>query len=199
MSFRRLRQFTAASVVAPSLALSAGTAAVAAAPPAAAVGTAIDSAVGLVSERLALAEDVAGAKWRNRSPIRDAVQAATVVESAVQQGDSRGLPRDYVSAVFTDQIAASESVQYFLHSQWSTQRNPDPAVADLPKLRASLASLTPRILDSLGAVAAAEDGTACRSAADRSTDRQITERGWHDQRGVALRFATSRLCPTATP
>ncbi|ADG79899.1 chorismate mutase OS=Tsukamurella paurometabola (strain ATCC 8368 / DSM / CCUG 35730 / CIP 100753/ JCM 10117 / KCTC 9821 / NBRC 16120 / NCIMB 702349 /NCTC 13040) OX=521096 GN=Tpau_3314 PE=4 SV=1 [Tsukamurella paurometabola] len=161
--------------------------------------TAPVAVVDLLGQRLALAEEVAATKWRERRPVRDAAQADAVVRSAVAQGRQRDLDEQYVTAVFSDQIAASESVQFALHGRWSIDRTADPKPGDLVTVRSTLAALTPRILDSLRALETDARGVgACEADVRSATQQQIDARRWSDERGAALRFAVSRLCPSRT-
>jgi chorismate mutase len=90
------------------------------------VGTAraqspIDSLQPLVepsAQRLAIAEQVALAKWDSQAAVEDAPREAQVISGAVRNGESKGLDRTFISSFFRDQIEANKVIQYSLLADW---------------------------------------------------------------------------------
>jgi chorismate mutase len=74
--------------------------------------------VEISARRLAVAEQVALAKWDSRLPVEDPSREAQVIESAVKQGESAGLNTMFVSNFFRAQIEANKTVQYHLLADW---------------------------------------------------------------------------------
>jgi chorismate mutase len=74
--------------------------------------------VEISARRLALAEQVALAKWDNHTPVEDPSREAKVIESAVKQGQSAGLDGTFVSNFFRAQIEANKTAQYYLLADW---------------------------------------------------------------------------------
>lgn len=154
-----------------------------------------DEAVELLSQRLALAEDVAKSKWNNGSQIHDPERAESVLRSAVNQARENNLDEIYIRNVFQDQIAASESVQYSLFSHWSLDRGTNPPVGDIDSVRVKLTDLTDDIINSLKKINREGTGKGqCSVEIAAATERKIQINQWHDGRGDALRFATERVC-----
>jgi chorismate mutase len=67
---------------------------------------------------LALAREVALAKWDTRSPVEDPTREAQVIAAAAKDGESKGLDRTFVSNFFAAQIEANKLVQYSLLAEW---------------------------------------------------------------------------------
>jgi chorismate mutase len=78
----------------------------------------LEPLVEISARRLALAEDVALAKWDTRTPVEDAPREEQVIISAVKEGESKGLDGTFVSDFFRAQIEANKVVQYSLLSEW---------------------------------------------------------------------------------
>lgn len=66
------------------------------------------------ARRLAIAEQVALAKWDTGTPVEDAAREAQVIASATKAGESRGLDPASVSNFFRAQIEANKLLQYSL-------------------------------------------------------------------------------------
>lgn len=81
------------------------------------------------------ADPVAATKWLNGGPITDPARAQQVLDAVADDAQSSGLPGDYVTTVFRDQINATEAIQYSRFSWWKL----DPAAAPVtaPDLSAS--------------------------------------------------------------
>jgi chorismate mutase len=62
--------------------------------------------------RLAIAEQIALAKWDSGTPVEDASREAEVIANAVKMGDSRGLDQATTSNFFRAQVEANKLVQY---------------------------------------------------------------------------------------
>jgi chorismate mutase len=70
------------------------------------------------ARRLAIAEQVALAKWDSHAAVEDPHREAQVVMSAVKDGESKGLDGKFVAEFFRAQIEANKLVQYSLLAQW---------------------------------------------------------------------------------
>jgi chorismate mutase len=91
----------------------------------------VDTAV----ERLQTAEPVAAIKWRTRGSIEDPQRVQQVLHAVAADAASRGIDRDYVTGIFTDQIHATEAIEYARFAQWKL--DPDSAPHTAPDLSAS--------------------------------------------------------------
>lgn len=99
-----------------------------------------DPLFGLVdaaAHRLQTADPVAASKWLTGGSITDPARVAQVLAAVARQAESVGVPADFVTTAFTDQINATEAIEYNRFSWWKF----DPAAAPLaaPDLSASRA------------------------------------------------------------
>ena len=90
--------------------------------------------VEISAQRLAIAEQVALAKWDSGTPVEDAAREAQVIASATEAAESRGLDAAWVSNLFRAQIEANKLVQYSLLAVWRRLgKAPDHTPVDLGK------------------------------------------------------------------
>ncbi len=99
------------------------------------------------TQRLQTADPVAASKWLNGGPITDPARVQQVLATVSAEAESLSLPSDYVTRVFTDQINATEAIQYSRFSWWKL----DPAAAptsapDLSSSRALIDGLNQRMV-----------------------------------------------------
>jgi chorismate mutase len=109
-----------------------------------AAGEPLYDLVDTATQRLQTADPVAASKWLSGAPITDPTRVQQVLQSVAADAESAGAPSDFVTSVFTDQINATEAIQYSRFSWWKL--NPADAPAWAPDLSASRA-----LIDSLNA------------------------------------------------
>jgi cyclohexadienyl dehydratase len=104
-----------------------------------------------IDQRLLLAQAVARAKWNVQAPVEDLQREAQVIQAAVKQGATLGLPDRWVETVFRAQIEASKIVQRELFAQWTAQHAGkfDDAPDLARTVRPELDRITTQILRSL--------------------------------------------------
>lgn len=180
-----------------SLAL-AGLALLAAVPAHADDGAPSDDLVGLVDTatvRLLTADDVAANKWITGGSITDPARVQQVLAAVAAAAELAGVPTEFVSKVFADQIDATEAVQYSRFSWWKF--DPDAAPLDAPDLSASRAlidELNRRMVTEI-----AQDWTLLRSP-DCAAALETAKAGVAGRRGLdplyrqALDVATRSYC-----
>jgi chorismate mutase-like protein len=96
-----------------------------------------------MARRLALAHDVAWAKWATGLPVRDPERERAVVERAVLQAEAAGLDPVAVSRFIAAQIEASCIQQEFWMSKWRSGSGlppGDPPTVDSLRTRIDLAT-----------------------------------------------------------
>ena len=93
----------------------------------------IDAAV----QRLQTADPVAATKWLTGAAITDPVRVEQVLETVSTDAETAGVPGDYMTALFTDQINATEAIQYSRFAAWKLDPTTAPDTA--PELEASRA------------------------------------------------------------
>jgi chorismate mutase len=99
-------------------------------------GAHLDRLVELVIQRLALAQDVAAVKIRQRRPIDDPVRELEILESAARALNAPRSGRRLGIQFVRDQIEASKVIQRGLHHRW--YRHPEEVPAADPDLGAEV-------------------------------------------------------------
>ena len=124
-------------------------------------GDAIQRLVETSAQRLAIAEQVALAKWDKGIPVEDASREAQVIAHAVMAGQSRGLDQQLVSNFFRAQIEANKLVQYALLAEWRrVGKAPDHRPVDLAN------TIRPELDEvDIALIAELEESTAIRASA----------------------------------
>jgi chorismate mutase len=89
--------------------------------------------------RLQTADPVAASKWLSMGSIEDRARADQVLATVSDDAVSAGIDADYVRRVFTDQINATEAVEYGRFSEWKL--NPSAAPTTAPDLSASRSAI----------------------------------------------------------
>ena len=107
------RNRTAALLVVGSLLVGAFPA-TASAEPASPLYRLVDTA----AQRLATADPVAAFKWINGGPITDGQRANQVLDAVSADATAHSIDQQYVRTVFTDQINATEDIEYARFGQW---------------------------------------------------------------------------------
>ena len=95
--------------------------------------------VDAATQRLQTAEPVAASKWRTGGSIEDPQRVEQVLRSVSADATGRRVDVDYVRRIFTDQIDATEAIEYTRFAQWKLDPASSPAVA--PDLAASRATI----------------------------------------------------------
>jgi len=124
-------------------------------PVSAAADTATEPLYDLVdtaTQRLQTADPVAASKWLSGAPITDPTRVQQVLQNVAADAESAGAPSDFVMTVFTDQINATEAIQYTRFSWWKL--NPADAPVSAPDLSASRALIDDLNAAMVGQIAA---------------------------------------------
>ncbi|AMO99880.1 putative chorismate mutase [Collimonas arenae] len=109
----------------------------------------IDQLLILIDQRLAVAPQVAKAKWNSGAAINDPPREKLILEDVVTQAD--GLDPAFVRKFFQAQFDASKALQQELQDQWRAEgRDKFDQVADLGRdVRPVLDKLTPQLITAL--------------------------------------------------
>ena len=118
------------------------------------------------ARRLAIAKQVALAKWDSRAPVEDASREEHVIVGATKAGQSGGLDPTSVSNFFRAQIEANKLVQYSLLAKWRrVGKAPDHTAVDLAgTIRPQLDEVDKALIAEL------EESTAIRASVSCRTD-----------------------------
>jgi chorismate mutase len=125
----------------------------------------LQALVEMSARRLALAEQVALAKWDSHTPVDDPSREAQVIESAVKQGEAAGLDGASVSNFFKAQIEANKTVQYHLLSDWYRARSAPahPPINLTKTVRPELDRLQTDLIKALADTTSIRADTACHA------------------------------------
>ena len=98
-------------------------------------GTPLVELIDAAAQLLQTADPVAATKWLTGAAITDPARVRQVLETVSTDAETAGVPGDFVTALFIDQINATEAIQYSRFSAWKL----DPATAPVsaPDLGAS--------------------------------------------------------------
>lgn len=95
--------------------------------------------VDTAAQRLATADPVAAYKWINGGDITDPQRVEAVMDAVTGDATARGIDPDYVRTVFTDQINATEAVEFTRFAQWKFDGSTAPGAApDLSESRTQI-------------------------------------------------------------
>ena len=155
----------------------------------------LDALIDAAAQRLQVADDVAANKWLTGGPITDPPRVRQVLAGVAEEAAAAGLPADYVTTLFTNQIEATEAVQYQLFAGWKL--DPATAPASAPDLTASRA-----LIDRMNAVMVAEiardwpvlSGPQCAGALQSARDTVAQQRALDPLYRRALDAATRSYC-----
>lgn len=98
--------------------------------------------VDAAAQRLQTADPVAAVKWLGGGSINDPARVQQVLATVSGDAASAGVPSDYVTTAFVNQIDATEAIQYSRFSWWKIDPAAAPAAApDLSSSRAQIDAL----------------------------------------------------------
>ncbi len=106
--------------------------------------------VDTAAQRLATADPIAAFKWINGGSITDKARADQVLDAVAADATARGIDPQYVRVVFTDQIAATEGVEYTRFGQWKFDAATAPTYApDLSESRLQIDGLNKELVEEI--------------------------------------------------
>ena len=111
----------------------------------------VGNLLGLIDQRLALANDVARSKWNSGAAVEDLAREREIVAAIGVEAPRYGLEPAVAMDFFRAQIEASKVAQNALLAQWRAERRPHFENArDLQRdIRLQLDHLTPALLEAL--------------------------------------------------
>ncbi len=151
--------------------------------------------VDTAAQRLATADPVAATKWINGGPITDSQRADQVLDTVGADATAHGVDASYVRTIFTDQIAATEGVEYTLFGQWKFAPSTAPATApDLANSRAAIDGFNKTMVDEIALQWNSLHGPGCAGELHGATDAVAGARGLDPLYRQALSSATKSYC-----
>lgn len=150
------------------------------------------------AQRLAIAEQVALAKWDTGAPVEDAAREAQVIESAVKAGERRGLDQASVSNFFRAQIEANKLVQYTLFASWRRLgKAPDHSPVNLAStIRPKLDQLETELITELANTAGIRASVSCRVDIAKAVVQYVSAHvnSFDPLKAIALDRAVTAAC-----
>jgi chorismate mutase len=150
------------------------------------------------ARRLAIAEQIALAKWDSGTPVEDASREAQVIASAIKAGESRGLDQATVSNFFRAQIEANKLDQYSLLAEWRRLgKAPDHTPVNLAStIRPQLDQLETAMIAELVETADIRASASCRTDIAKAVGKYVSthKNGFSPLKAIALDRATVAVC-----
>ena len=152
------------------------------------------------AQRLQTAYPVAASKWLTGGAITDPARVRVVVDQVSAEAQSNGVASDFVTEVFTDQIDATEGIQYSRFAGWKF----DPATArtSAPDLSASgsvIDGLNHRMVSGIAAQWPLLHSPVCAGELAAAKTTVAAERGFDDLYRAALDAATRSYWAASRP
>jgi len=154
--------------------------------------TALAPLLATISERLAIADQVALSKWDSHKAVEDRPREREVIAGAVAQAPTFKLSNETVEQFFSAQIEANKLVQYARLSDWHLHgKAPDDARPDLAgQIRPRLDQLQKRLLQQLADFSSYRTDPQCPQWLAQANRASSTE----PLRQLAMVRATAELC-----
>jgi chorismate mutase len=155
----------------------------------------LDQLVDAAAQRLQTADPVAAVKWQTKGDIEDPPRVSQVLAAVTADANAHGVDPGYVTQVFTDQINATEAVEYRRFAQWKLDPGNAPASApDLSASRATIDALNRQMVDQIAAHWDVLHSPACAAALQEARAASAAARQLDGLYQQALAFATRSYC-----
>jgi len=106
--------------------------------------------VDAATQRLQTAEPVSASKWKTGGSIEDPQRVDQVLAAVSADATGKGIDVDYVRQIFTDQIHATEAIEYSRFAQWKLDPGSAPSLApDLSSSRTTIDRLNAEMVEQL--------------------------------------------------
>ena len=150
------------------------------------------------ARRLAIAEQVALAKWDNGTPVEDTSREEHIIVVATKAGQSRGLDPASVSNFFRAQIEANKLVQYSLLAEWRRfGKAPDHMPVGLAStIRPELDDVDQALIAELEESTAVRASTSCRTNIAKAVGKYASahKKQFSPLKAIALDRALAAAC-----
>jgi chorismate mutase len=151
--------------------------------------------VDTAAQRLATADPVAATKWINGGPITDTQRAGQVLDAVAGDAAAHGIDPNYVRTVFTDQINATEGIEYARFGQWKFDPSTAPTAApDLADSRAAIDGFNKTMVEEIALQSNSLRAPTCVAEMQETTDAVAAARALDPLYRQALSSATRSYC-----
>jgi len=153
--------------------------------------------VDAATQRLQTADPVAATKWLKGGAITDTARVQQVLEAVSADAEFVGVPSDYVTILFADQINATEAIQYNRFSAWKFDPVTAPVSApDLSTSRVLIDDLNHRMVSLIAADWSVLNSAECPARLNAANDAVAQARQLDALYRQALDAATRSYCQT---
>lgn len=149
------------------------------------------------AQRIALAHQIALAKWDSGAAVEDFDREMQVIQHATTIGRAKGLSNTVTSSFFRDQIEANKVVQYSLFSDWHRiGATPNHSPQNLSAIRIELDRLQGVLIADLVETFNLRSQPGCATAVAASIHQFVSKRGTSDTNleTIALKRALGSVC-----
>jgi len=154
------------------------------------------------AQRLAIAEQVALAKWDSGAPVEDPSREAQVIATATKAGEEKGLDGDAVSKFFRAQIEANKLVQYSLLAEWRRAGNaPSHKPVNLANtIRPELDRIETQLIEELTKTKMIRASSSCGTETAKEVGKYVSAHkdAFTQLEAIALDRAMAGACESAT-
>jgi chorismate mutase len=145
--------------------------------------------------RLQTADPVAAFKWVKGGPIVDPPRSQQVVDSVGADAKRQGVDPVPVQAIFTDQVHATEGIEYTRFGQWKLDPAAAPASApDLSASRDAIDGYNHQMVTEMAQHWNSLRGPGCHQDLDNAVRAVVADRHLDPLYQQALTFATHSYC-----
>lgn len=153
--------------------------------------------VDTAAQRLATSDPVAAFKWINGGPVTDSQRAGQVLDAVGADATAHGIDPQYVRAIFTDQIDATEGIQYTRFGQWKFDPTTAPTTApDLTESRSQIDGFNKAMVEEIALQWNSLHGQGCTAQLTAAPDTVAADRRLDSLYRQALSSATRSYCET---
>jgi chorismate mutase len=156
--------------------------------------------VDATAQRLEVAEQVAAFKWSAHVAIEDPGRVEQELAKLGSDATDEHLDPDYVVRVFSDQISATEAIEYSRFADWKLNPAGAPvAPPDLSASRSAIDALNNKIFSQISATWSLLESPSCDTQLDSATRETIRTRLLDNLYQRALTSATRSSCRGLPP
>ncbi len=156
--------------------------------------------VDAAAERLAVAEPVAAYKWSAHAAIEDPVRVEQELSTLRADAAAADIDPNYVTQVFSDQVDATEAIEFRRFSDWKLDpASAPPSPTSLSASRAAIDALNTKILSQITLNWGLLNSPACPDQLRTARSEVTRLRGLDNLYQRALTTATTSYCRTRPP
>jgi chorismate mutase len=150
--------------------------------------------VDAATQRLQTAEPVAASKWKTGGSIEDPQRVEQVLGTVSADATGKDVDADYVRRIFTDQIAATEAIEYTRFAQWKLDPSAPGVAPDLSVSRAVIDRLNAEMVEQVAVHWSVLHSPDCTGTLDDAKTAIANSRTLDPLYRQALSFSTHSYC-----